>query len=237
MLKQLAFQCENFYILKLFPVPVLIPLKGHSNYWWHADLLLECLLPPAKEVWVKVIFLHLSVILFFCSQWGGGSTWAGPRTWAGTSPLGRYIPPEQCMLGDTGNKRAVRILLECILVFCYFSVLFTLLRNFYDNFLHYLPGNSFLSLSRMSGTFLTDGNWALLCCSNNSCNKNIFNRTWFERQSKRIRDKCRNIQDAAKAKFPFHFFRCSMWTARWIYQESIWRRCCFRSRFLQCKRA
>ena len=26
-------------------------------------------------------------------------------------------PPEQCMLGDTGNKRAVRILLECILVF------------------------------------------------------------------------------------------------------------------------
>ena len=25
-------------------------------------------------------------------------------------------PPAQCMLGDTGNKRAVRILLECILV-------------------------------------------------------------------------------------------------------------------------
>ena len=46
----------------------------------------------------------------------------------GTSPRTRYtpgpgtppgpgIPPEQCMLGDTGNKRAVRILLECILVF------------------------------------------------------------------------------------------------------------------------
>ena len=33
------------------------------------------------------------------------------------TPLGtRYKPPEQCMLGDTGNKRAVRILLECILV-------------------------------------------------------------------------------------------------------------------------
>ena len=31
-------------------------------------------------------------------------------------------PPAQCMLGDTGNKRAVSILLECILVcynFCY----------------------------------------------------------------------------------------------------------------------
>ena len=39
---------------------------------------------------------------------------------AGTPP-GRYTPLagtplEQCMLGDTGNKRAVRILLECILV-------------------------------------------------------------------------------------------------------------------------
>ena len=28
----------------------------------------------------------------------------------------RHTPPEQCMLGDTGNKRVVRILLECILV-------------------------------------------------------------------------------------------------------------------------
>ena len=31
--------------------------------------------------------------------------------WAGKPP-----PQEQCMLGDTGNKRAVHILLECILV-------------------------------------------------------------------------------------------------------------------------
>ena len=30
-------------------------------------------------------------------------------------PPGRH-PPAQCMLGDTGNKRAVRILLECNLV-------------------------------------------------------------------------------------------------------------------------
>ena len=37
----------------------------------------------------------------------------GPGTSHGT----RYTPREQCMLGDTGNKRAVRILLECILVF------------------------------------------------------------------------------------------------------------------------
>ena len=51
--------------------------------------------------------------------------------WAGTPPRqvppGRYTPweqtpsgadtpPVQCLLGDTGNKRAVRILLECNLV-------------------------------------------------------------------------------------------------------------------------
>ena len=32
------------------------------------------------------------------------------------TPQGRYNPREQCMLGDTGNKWAVRILLEYILV-------------------------------------------------------------------------------------------------------------------------
>ena len=56
-------------------------------------------LPPANEVWGKVIFLHLSVILF-----------TGGEYLAGTPP------PEQYMLEDTGNKRAVRIILECILV-------------------------------------------------------------------------------------------------------------------------
>ena len=83
------------------------------------------------------MFLHVSVY-----PRGGGSTWAGtpptpgrytlltgtPTPWAGTPPcqvhpLGRYSPQagttpprEQCMLGDTGNKRVVHILLECILV-------------------------------------------------------------------------------------------------------------------------
>ena len=33
-----------------------------------------------------------------------------------TPSLGPGNPQEQCMPGDTGNKRAVRILLECILV-------------------------------------------------------------------------------------------------------------------------
>ena len=47
-------------------------------------------------------------------------------TWAGTPPRqvhhpGQVHPPEQCMLGDTGNKRAVRIILQCILVQWVFS--------------------------------------------------------------------------------------------------------------------
>ena len=40
----------------------------------------------------------------------------GRYTPPGRYPPSRYTPREQCMLGDTGNKRAVRILLECILV-------------------------------------------------------------------------------------------------------------------------
>ena len=36
-------------------------------------------------------------------------------------PPGADTPSAQCMLGDTGNKRAVRILLECILVFRTFA--------------------------------------------------------------------------------------------------------------------
>ena len=54
------------------------------------------LLPPANEVWCKVIFSEA------CAK---NSVHRGEC-------LGRY----QCMLGDTGHKRAVRILLECILV-------------------------------------------------------------------------------------------------------------------------
>ena len=43
------------------------------------------------------------------TPWVGTPPVAGtPPHWAGTSPR------EQCMLGDTGNKRAARILLECI---------------------------------------------------------------------------------------------------------------------------
>ena len=88
-----------------------IDFRGFPKY--------DFLLPPANEVWGKVIF---SVACVKNSVHGGG-------TWAGTPPA-RYTPPiqvhspgsyprtpqEQCMLEDTGNKWAVCILLECILV-------------------------------------------------------------------------------------------------------------------------
>ena len=50
--------------------------------------------------------------LSFCSRGRvSASVYAGIHT-----PQSRHLPPPQCMLVDTGNKRAVRILLECILV-------------------------------------------------------------------------------------------------------------------------
>ena len=41
-------------------------------------------------------------------------------------PRSRHPPPAQCMLGDTCNKRVVRILLENILVFDFFLFCFRL---------------------------------------------------------------------------------------------------------------
>ena len=58
------------------------------------------------------MFLHVSVILF--TGVGGSLLYC----MLDTHPLpplgtrGRH-PPAQCMLGDTGNKQAVRILLQC----------------------------------------------------------------------------------------------------------------------------
>ena len=84
---------------------------------------------------VKVMFLHLSVSHSVHS--GRGCLppfmlgYTPPRTRGRPNPRDqrqvpitptppppdqRQTPPEQCMLGDTGNKREVRILLECIRV-------------------------------------------------------------------------------------------------------------------------
>ena len=70
-----------------------------------------------QRSWGKVMFLHVSVILFT----GGGRPqymlgYTPPPRSRHQPPGSRQTPPEQCLLGDTGNKRAIRILLECILV-------------------------------------------------------------------------------------------------------------------------
>ena len=74
-----------------------------------------------KRSFAKVMFLHVSVILSTVA--GGRGVPGQVPPWDQVHPPGtKYTPrdqvhpPEQCMLGDTGNKRAVRILLQCILV-------------------------------------------------------------------------------------------------------------------------
>ena len=78
-------------------------------------------LPPANEVWGKVIFSVACVKNSVHRGWGlPQGMLRYPLEQAPPSknnPLGtRHPPPEQCMLGDTVNKQAVCILLECNLV-------------------------------------------------------------------------------------------------------------------------
>ena len=61
------------------------------------------LLPPTNEVYEGYVFTP--VCQSFCSRGGGGES---ASVHAGIADT----PPAQCMLGDTANKRAVRILLE-----------------------------------------------------------------------------------------------------------------------------
>ena len=76
---------------------------------------------PQMKLWGKVMFLHLSVILFTgvvypSIQWGRHPPPQGrhalPRQ---TPPPGRHTPTQ--ILRDIVNKWAVRILLEFILVY------------------------------------------------------------------------------------------------------------------------
>ena len=82
----------------------------------------KLLLPPANEVWGKVIFLHLFVILF---TGGSASVHDGipppDQAPSGTRPPQDQAPPGTEHAGDTVNARAVRILLECNLVLPIFS--------------------------------------------------------------------------------------------------------------------
>ena len=63
----------------------------------------------ANAVWGKVIFSEVCVKNFVHRV-------GLPHCMLGYPVGSRPPPPEQCMLGDTGNKLAVRILLECNLV-------------------------------------------------------------------------------------------------------------------------
>ena len=58
-----------------------------------------------------------SVCQEFCSE--GESTTAPPYTPQQGRPPWQGDPLPQCILGDTGNQQAVRILLECIFVIFY----------------------------------------------------------------------------------------------------------------------
>ena len=102
------------------------------------------------------MFLHVSVILFTgggcVSQCMLGYTPPGPEAdtprgqtpHSADNPLEQTPPPgpgaenlpppgadppAQCMLGDTGNKRAVRILLECILVFLFITLYLNIFQS------------------------------------------------------------------------------------------------------------
>ena len=94
-------------------------------------------LPPANEVCEGYVFTRVCTSVHrgeYLGRYPHRDQVHPPPPGPGTSPLGpstppgtRYTPPtldqahprEQCMLGDTDNKRAVRILLECILVLFY----------------------------------------------------------------------------------------------------------------------
>ena len=84
--------------------------------------LLKDLLPPANEVWGKVMFLHLCVILFSgpvffpgLSLSGGGSLSEGGLS-GGEGGFVRRDPPR------TVDERGGRILLECFpVITCIFS--------------------------------------------------------------------------------------------------------------------
>ena len=93
------------------------------------DISLE-FLPPANEVCESYVFTPVchsvhrrAVCLSACwdtPPWEqtppGADTTQGQTPPRADTPGGQTSHLAQCMLGDTGNKRVVRILLECILV-------------------------------------------------------------------------------------------------------------------------
>ena len=137
---------------------VLFTCGRRSPYQFQNFLMCAFYRPQTK--FAKVMFLHVSVILSTGGMSAPLQCWnTPPRPEAGTSTpppstRGRYAPapeagtswtrgrypPVQCMLGDMGNKRVVRILLECNLFshifshelkikMCKICTVFTFFRN------------------------------------------------------------------------------------------------------------
>ena len=125
-LKQLMLVAAELYEVCIGAQGQLDQQLGHRGIFNLSIKLL--LLPPATKLGQGIIFR--SECREFCSQGGSGPLHAGitpspapeadpPHgSWPpppSRLPSSRY-PPAQSMLGDTGIKRAVRILLECMLV-------------------------------------------------------------------------------------------------------------------------
>ena len=92
-------------------------LPGVELFILHRDRHKHASYRPQRS-WGKVMFLHVSVILFT-----GGVCWHTTPT---PHPQEQTPYRDQCMLGDAGNKQAVRMLLECILVYLSFPKMFSL---------------------------------------------------------------------------------------------------------------
>ena len=110
------FTCKNN---KRLIIHIFLSIYHYKSYHFYLKRLCNSLCPNKNMKFVKVMFLHVSIIL----SSGGVSAPVHarmhiPPKGPEADPLGPEggTPKEQCMLGGTGNKRAVCILLECILV-------------------------------------------------------------------------------------------------------------------------
>ena len=121
----------------------------------------------AHAKFTKVVFLHLSVVLFT-----GGGLPGQVTPWGRYTPLGRYIPGRytpHSACWDTVNKRAVRILLECFLVFAKDSLALLISKVTLCRFVNKLKFNRNCKLDSYICSFKNN---TMLAMSHNKENKN-----------------------------------------------------------------
>ena len=112
-----SVSCLKMQTPSVNTITSLLAIHTIAKKWVHNPLL-----PPANEVCEGYVFTCVCL----STPWQVHPP--GRYTPCAGTPLGQVHPPgqvhpckagtprEQCILGDTGNKRAVRILLECSLV-------------------------------------------------------------------------------------------------------------------------